>query len=84
MKICLTASNPDPQICPMEGLYTLRGAIGPPYMTSRHKRNHNNRFHGLTHSRLHHQQQEMGEMQFNGGSHNSNNHFKYLLLIVIT
>lgn len=36
-----TASNPDPQICPMEGLYTLRGAIGPPYLATRHKRNHN-------------------------------------------
>uniref|UniRef100_A0A1I8PLB2 Uncharacterized protein n=1 Tax=Stomoxys calcitrans TaxID=35570 RepID=A0A1I8PLB2_STOCA len=50
--ITLLASNPDPQICPMEGLYTLRGAIGPPYMTTRHKRNHNNKVHGF-HSHHH-------------------------------
>ncbi|KAL9900275.1 argus isoform 2-T2 [Glossina fuscipes fuscipes] len=49
----LLASNPDPQICPMEGLYNLRGAIGPPYLTTRHKRNHNNKIHG---TRTHHHQ----------------------------
>ncbi|KAL5284050.1 hypothetical protein ACFFRR_006368 [Megaselia abdita] len=39
--ITLLSNNPDPQICPLEGLYYLHGAIGPPYVTSRHKRNHN-------------------------------------------
>lgn len=52
--ITLLASNPDPQICPMEGLYNLRGAIGPPYLTTRHKRNHNNKLH-LTHGHHHSQ-----------------------------
>ncbi|XP_037808018.1 uncharacterized protein LOC119601262 isoform X2 [Lucilia sericata] len=52
--ITLLASNPDPQICPMEGLYTLRGAIGPPYLATRHKRNHN-KVHGLHN---HHHQYE--------------------------
>lgn len=33
------------QVCPLEGLYGLRGAIGPPYVTSRHKRNHNKGHH---------------------------------------
>ncbi|XP_075152873.1 argus isoform X2 [Haematobia irritans] len=56
--ITLLASNPDPQICPMEGLYTLRGAIGPPYMTTRHKRNHNNKVHGIHN---HHHQYESNE-----------------------
>ncbi|XP_049305040.1 uncharacterized protein LOC105222833 isoform X6 [Bactrocera dorsalis] len=52
--ITLLASNPDPQICPMEGLFNLRGAIGPPYLTTRHKRNHNNKIH-LTHGHRHSQ-----------------------------
>ncbi|XP_073819470.1 argus isoform X2 [Musca autumnalis] len=56
--ITLLASNPDPQICPMEGLYTLRGAIGPPYMATRHKRNHNNKVHGIHN---HHHQYESNE-----------------------
>ncbi|XP_017484335.1 PREDICTED: uncharacterized protein LOC108373008, partial [Rhagoletis zephyria] len=55
--ITLLASNPDPQICPMEGLYNLRGAIGPPYLTTRHKRNHNNKIHS-THGH-HHTQSEL-------------------------
>ncbi|XP_028900344.2 uncharacterized protein LOC105218720 isoform X2 [Zeugodacus cucurbitae] len=55
--ITLLASNPDPQICPMEGLYNLRGAIGPPYLTTRHKRNHNNKLH-LTHGH-HHSQSDL-------------------------
>ncbi|XP_061397661.1 uncharacterized protein LOC133333366 [Musca vetustissima] len=59
--ITLLASNPDPQICPMEGLYTLRGAIGPPYMTTRHKRNHNNKVHGIHN---HHHQYESNERGF--------------------
>lgn len=36
------ASNPESEVCPVEGLYGLRGAIGPPFLASRHKRNHNN------------------------------------------
>nr|XP_014089823.2 uncharacterized protein LOC106617263 isoform X2 [Bactrocera oleae] len=55
--ITLLASNPDPQICPMEGLFNLRGAIGPPYLTTRHKRNHNNKMH-LTHGH-HHSQSDL-------------------------
>lgn len=37
------ASNPESEVCPLDGLYGLRGAIGPPYIPSRHKRNHNQR-----------------------------------------
>lgn len=43
--ITLLASNPDSEICPLDGSYALRGAIGPPLVTSRHKRNHSNRNH---------------------------------------
>lgn len=39
------ASTIEPQLCPLEGLYGLHGAIGPPYVTSRHKRNHNKAHH---------------------------------------
>lgn len=39
------ASTVDPQECPLNGLYNLRGAIGPPYISSRHKRNHNKGHH---------------------------------------
>ncbi|XP_037944685.1 uncharacterized protein LOC119677419 isoform X2 [Teleopsis dalmanni] len=59
--ITLLASNPDPQICPMEGLYYLRGAIGPPYLTTRHKRNHNNKAHG-GHTHRHISQLENGNL----------------------
>ncbi|XP_055903432.1 uncharacterized protein LOC129939442 isoform X2 [Eupeodes corollae] len=52
--ITLLASNPDPQICPLEGLYHLRGAIGPPYISSRHKRNHNNNKGHTQHGHHHH------------------------------
>ncbi|XP_043071167.1 uncharacterized protein LOC6567544 isoform X3 [Drosophila grimshawi] len=51
--ITLLASNPEPHICPMEGLYNLRGAIGPPYLVTRHKRNHNGKSH-LGHGHHHH------------------------------
>lgn len=47
--ITLLASNPESDACPMEGLYTIRGAIGPPIVTTRHKRNHVNRNHNHTH-----------------------------------
>lgn len=53
--ITLLASNPDPQICPLEGLYHLRGAIGPPYISSRHKRNHNNNKGHVQHGHHHHE-----------------------------
>lgn len=53
--ITLLASNPDPQICPLEGLYHLRGAIGPPYISSRHKRNHNNNKGHTQHGHHHHE-----------------------------
>lgn len=39
----LAASNPESEVCPIDGLYGLRGAIGPPFIPSRHKRNHNQR-----------------------------------------
>lgn len=41
--VTLIVSTPESQICPLGGLYTLRGQIGPPHMNSRHKRNHNNK-----------------------------------------
>lgn len=43
--ITISASTVDPQECPLVGLYNLRGAIGPPYISSRHKRNHNKGHH---------------------------------------
>lgn len=53
--VTLLASGPELQICPLEGLYTLKGAIGPPYITSRHKRNHNNKGRNQ-HGHHHHEQ----------------------------
>lgn len=47
--ITLLASNPEQDNCPMEGLYTIRGTLGPPIVTTRHKRNHVNRNHNHTH-----------------------------------
>lgn len=47
------ASNPDSEICPLDGSYTLRGLISPPYTsTPRHKRNHNSKLHN-NHHHLH-------------------------------
>lgn len=37
------ASNPETEICPLDGSYTLRGLITPPTSYSRHKRNHNSK-----------------------------------------
>lgn len=39
--VTLIVTNPESQICPLEGLYSLRGQIGPPRVAPRHKRNHN-------------------------------------------
>ena len=36
------ASSSESQECPLSGSYTLTGPLGPPYMMSRHKRNHIN------------------------------------------
>lgn len=41
----LTASNIDPQECPGNGIYAVNSAIGPPYISSRRKRNHNKCHH---------------------------------------
>ncbi|XP_067618574.1 uncharacterized protein aus isoform X2 [Eurosta solidaginis] len=68
--ITLLASNPDPQMCPMEGLYNLRGAIGPPYLTTRHKRNHNNKIHA-THGHHHASQSDVGIASTVSGSESS-------------
>lgn len=44
------ASNPDPEICPLDGSYTLRGLISPLYgSSSRHKRNHNSKHNNHHH-----------------------------------
>lgn len=51
--ITLLSSNAISQVCPKGGLYSLKGAIGPPYLTSRHKRNHNSKNH--THAHHHHE-----------------------------
>ncbi|XP_055698220.1 uncharacterized protein LOC129798843 isoform X2 [Phlebotomus papatasi] len=54
--ITLLAINPESEICPLEGLYPIRGAIGPPYVASRHKRNHsNNNNKGHIHGGHHHE-----------------------------
>lgn len=48
------ASNPESEICPLDGSYTLRGLMSPPYTsTSRHKRNHNSKLHSNNHHHLH-------------------------------
>ncbi|XP_053946060.1 uncharacterized protein LOC128855302 isoform X1 [Anastrepha ludens] len=72
--ITLLASNPDPQICPMEGLYNLRGAIGPPYLTTRHKRNHNNKIHS-SHGH-HHIQSELGNAAPGSGGESNGHEYK--------
>lgn len=49
-----SASNPESEICPLDGSYTLRGLMSPPYTsTSRHKRNHNSKLHSNNHHHLH-------------------------------
>ncbi|XP_055678392.1 uncharacterized protein LOC129787100 isoform X2 [Lutzomyia longipalpis] len=54
--ITLLAINPESEVCPLEGLYPIRGAIGPPYVASRHKRNHsNNSNKGHIHGGHHHE-----------------------------
>ncbi|KAH8407965.1 hypothetical protein KR222_005861, partial [Zaprionus bogoriensis] len=63
--ITLLASNPEPHICPMEGLYNLRGAIGPPYLVTRHKRNHNGKTH-LGHGHHHHESSDSGDFGHKG------------------
>ncbi|XP_017081900.2 uncharacterized protein LOC108115132 isoform X2 [Drosophila eugracilis] len=65
--ITLLASNPDLAICPMEGIYTLRGAIGPPYLATRHKRNHNGKSH-LGHGHHHHEAADSGNFGHKGHS----------------
>ncbi|KAH8340917.1 hypothetical protein KR059_009554 [Drosophila kikkawai] len=63
--ITLLASNPDLAMCPMEGIYTLRGAIGPPYLATRHKRNHNGKSH-LGHGHHHHESPDSGSFGHKG------------------
>ncbi|XP_043656187.1 uncharacterized protein LOC122622081 isoform X2 [Drosophila teissieri] len=65
--ITLLASNPDLAICPMEGIYSLRGAIGPPYLATRHKRNHNGKSH-LGHGHHHHEGADSGNFGHKGHS----------------
>lgn len=48
-QLSFTASKPESQECPLGGLYNLKGAIGPPYISSRHKRNHSNKMHNHHH-----------------------------------
>lgn len=50
--------NPESEVCPIDGLYGLRGAIGPPYIPSRHKRNHNQRNHSVPGAQQQQQQQQ--------------------------
>lgn len=45
------ATNAEPAVCPLEGSYRIRGRIGPPYMTSRHKRGHAHHHHDTYHRR---------------------------------
>ncbi|XP_030081688.1 uncharacterized protein LOC111602603 isoform X2 [Drosophila hydei] len=68
--ITLLASNPEPHICPMEGLYNLRGAIGPPYLVTRHKRNHNGKSH-LGHGHHHHQNEGLDAGSFGHKGHST-------------
>lgn len=80
--IFFTANN-DPEICPLEGSYSLRGLISPPYSSSsssgissfsRHKRNHNSKLHSN-----HHHSHDLSSLEGGGGSGSSrlaNNNFK--------
>ncbi|CAO1439869.1 unnamed protein product [Diamesa serratosioi] len=43
--ITMLASISESEVCPLEGSYTVRGLISPPYSISRHKRNHNTKHH---------------------------------------
>ncbi|CAO1439859.1 unnamed protein product [Diamesa serratosioi] len=38
--VTLLAANPETSECPLSGAYSLLGPLGPPYLMSRHKRNH--------------------------------------------
>ncbi|XP_063707345.1 uncharacterized protein LOC134836085 isoform X2 [Culicoides brevitarsis] len=49
--VTLLATNAESSVCPMEGSYLIRGRIGPPYMTSRHKRGHAHHHHDTYHRR---------------------------------
>ncbi|XP_055375141.1 uncharacterized protein LOC129607905 isoform X2 [Condylostylus longicornis] len=63
--ITLLSNEPTDHTCPLEGLYKLHGAIGPPHKISRHKRNHNNKGH-IQHNHHHiqlFQQQQLQQQQ---------------------
>lgn len=45
------ATNAEPSECPNQGSFRIRGRIGPPYMTSRHKRGHAHHHHDTYHRR---------------------------------
>lgn len=60
--ILSTATNAEKSVCPMTASYRLKGPIGPPYMSSRHKRNHHDH-----HQHYHHRH---GVLSFRGGEGN--------------
>ncbi|KAH8311591.1 hypothetical protein KR044_007104 [Drosophila immigrans] len=80
--ITLLASNPEPHICPMEGLYNLRGAIGPPYLVTRHKRNHNGKSH-LGHGHHHHESSDSGDFGHKGYLDFCKHSFKHCSIVFI-
>ncbi|KAH8360056.1 hypothetical protein KR093_010413 [Drosophila rubida] len=80
--ITLLASNPEPHICPMEGLYNLRGAIGPPYLVTRHKRNHNGKSH-LGHGHHHHESSDSGDFGHKGYLQFCKHSFKHCSIVYI-
>ncbi len=43
------AANPEKEICPLNGIYSMKGVIGPPFLANRHKRNRINKQHGSHH-----------------------------------
>uniref|UniRef100_A0A336N2X1 CSON009864 protein n=2 Tax=Culicoides sonorensis TaxID=179676 RepID=A0A336N2X1_CULSO len=49
--VTLLATNASPDKCLMDGSYRIRGRIGPPYMSSRHKRGHAHHHHDTYHRR---------------------------------
>lgn len=63
------ASSSETQECPLTGSYTIMGPLGPPYMTSRHKRNHVNGSH------YHH---SLGRQHDLLAFHNSNNEHDHI------
>ncbi|XP_055374625.1 uncharacterized protein LOC129607572 [Condylostylus longicornis] len=84
--VTLLASNSESSKCPTDGLYHLLGAIGPPNVVSRHKRNHNNNNNHYSndvynknygHNGKEHQQQQHGHHHHYNHHQNQQHHHQH-------